>query len=64
MNVKITIFAFIAAVVVMFVRSLASCADKNGDIYIKTPKELWYDAKLKFDNFKSCYRRVVKERKK
>lgn len=64
MNVKTTIFAFVAAVIYMVVRALAAHADKDGNIYIKTPKELWREWKKKFNDFKACCKRVVKERKK
>ena len=61
MGTQITIFAFIAAMVMFLVKTLASKADEKGNIYIKTPKEVVGDIRKYITHIQAVRRRVKDE---
>lgn len=63
MQIKIEIFAFIAAVIVFIARALLSRADKDGNVHIKLPKEYVREIKVGYKKFK-FYFRILRDEKK
>lgn len=61
MQIKIQLFAFVAAVVVFVARVLISKADKEGNIHIMSPKKILFEIKSGYKIFTEHF---VKSRKK
>ena len=50
---KISMFSFLAALIVVIAKFMLEHADKDGNIYIKTPKQYFEEAKSGFLKFKA-----------
>lgn len=53
MQGKISLFVFLLAFVVVITNLLLEKADKDGNIYIKTPRQIWNEVKAGYQNLKS-----------
>ena len=56
MQGKISVFAFLVAIVAVMVRLLMENADKEGNVYIKTPKQYFREIKSGFAKFKQYFK--------
>lgn len=61
METKITIFSFIAALIVFITREIASHADKNGDIFIMTPKQIYNKCRDCIKYINDNYKKFIKK---
>jgi len=52
MHVKISLFSFLAALIWVSSKILQERTDSNGNIYIRTPKEIWNSTKAGWEKFK------------
>lgn len=61
MQEKISVFSLLAAIIVLAAKFLIEEADSEGNIYIKTPKEIFKETKIGAKRFVELF---VKKNKK
>ncbi len=61
MQTQISIFAFIAAVVMFIVRYLEASADSEGRIHLKTPRELALELKKRITDYCKMIGKITKK---